>query len=125
MKKIRESIERISYFLRDPSKHAIPCPIKGSMRRIFYFSQDFFDLLLRKRDKLTPTRVKRAFTGQGDFKETGNLFFQYFIELGELKPSERVLDVGCGIGRMAIPLTKYLDERGRYEGFDIVAHGIN
>lgn len=36
-----------------------------------------------------------------------------------------MLDVGCGIGRMAVPLTKYLDERGSYEGFDIVADGIN
>ena len=32
-------------------------------------------------------------------------------------PHERVLEVGCGIGRMAVPLTGYLSG-GEYEGFD-------
>lgn len=50
----------------------------------------------------------------------GEQFLQYFIELGGLKPSDRVLDVGCGIGRLAIPLTQYLDARGGYAGLDIV-----
>ena len=35
-----------------------------------------------------------------------------------------MLDVGCGVGRMAIPLMRYLDHAGRYEGFDIVANGV-
>ena len=41
-----------------------------------------------------------------------------------LKPDERVLDAGCGIGRIAVPLTEYLDESGGYEGFDIAPEGI-
>jgi ubiquinone/menaquinone biosynthesis C-methylase UbiE len=43
-----------------------------------------------------------------------------------LKPYHKVLDVGCGAGRMAIPLTTYLDKAqgGSYDGFDIVPHGI-
>ena len=49
-------------------------------------------------------------------------FFQYFVQLGGLKPDENVLDVGCGIGRMAVPLTKYL--KGVYEGFDIGPEAI-
>ena len=58
--------------------------------------------------------------GGGDYFEIGNLFFTYFIELAYLKPNDRVLDIGCGVGRMAIPLTKYLNKQGSYEGFDIV-----
>lgn len=46
-----------------------------------------------------------------------------FIEPGGLQPTDRVLDVGCGIGRMAVPLTTYLTS-GSYEGFDIVSLGI-
>ena len=65
------------------------------------------------------------FIGDGDFKAIGEDFVQYFIELCGLKPNERVLDVGCGVGRMAIPLTKYLDKNGSYEGFDIVKGGID
>jgi ubiquinone/menaquinone biosynthesis C-methylase UbiE len=36
-----------------------------------------------------------------------------------LEHHETVLDVGCGCGRMAIPLTAYLNKNGYYEGFDI------
>ena len=43
-----------------------------------------------------------------------------------LKPYHKVLDVGCGAGRTAIPLTTYLSraQGGSYDGFDIVPHGI-
>ena len=48
------------------------------------------------------------------------------LQKNGLKPCHKVLDVGCGAGRMAIPLTTYLNEKqgGSYEGFDIVAEGI-
>ncbi len=49
---------------------------------------------------------------------------RFFRDLGGLKRNDRVLDVGCGIGRMAGPLTAYLSRKGSYEGFDIVPHGI-
>jgi SAM-dependent methyltransferase len=58
------------------------------------------------------------------FLEIGEEFLRHFIELCELKPGEQVLDVGCGFGRMAIPLTKYLAPEGRYEGFDISVERI-
>ncbi|MCX5858664.1 MAG: class I SAM-dependent methyltransferase [Proteobacteria bacterium] len=64
------------------------------------------------------------FIGSGDFRKVGEEFCRYFFELGGLKPNERVLEVGCGIGRMAVALTGYLQERGSYAGFDIVAEGI-
>ena len=64
------------------------------------------------------------FVGDGDFEQIGQQFKDYFIELGNLQPNDRVLDVGCGIGRMAIPLTSYLSKKGEYWGFDIVKMGI-
>lgn len=63
--------------------------------------------------------------GPGDFRLIGRQFFGYFVELGGLEPDDAVLDVGCGIGRMAIPLTSYLSARGSYDGFDIVGEGID
>ena len=65
------------------------------------------------------------FVGDGDFDAVGREFFRYFTELGGLQPHHRVLDVGCGIGRMTRPLAEYLDRRGGYEGFDIVRVGID
>jgi ubiquinone/menaquinone biosynthesis C-methylase UbiE len=65
---------------------------------------------------LPPRRL--SFVGRGDFERTGDEYLAHFRELGGLKPGDCVLDMGCGIGRMAIPLMGYLDD-GSYEGFDV------
>ena len=65
------------------------------------------------------------FIGDGSWRATGNEFLRFFIRLGGLRPHHHVLDVGCGIGRMAMPLTRYLSPRGSYHGFDIVPAGID
>ncbi|UCA50521.1 class I SAM-dependent methyltransferase [Streptomyces sp. WA6-1-16] len=44
-------------------------------------------------------------------------------ELG-VGPAHDVLDAGCGAGRIAVPLTDVLGEKGSYLGFDIVPHAI-
>ena len=66
---------------------------------------------------------ERCFVGDGDFLAVGVEFLNWFVNAGGLRPDERVLDIGCGIGRMALPLTQYLDG-GSYEGIDVVAEGI-
>jgi SAM-dependent methyltransferase len=80
--------------------------------------QDLLD-----RDPLVPPR-RLQFVGEGDFASTGDEFLGHLIELAGLTPASCVLDVGCGIGRMARPLAGFLDERGRYEGFDVNPVGI-
>ena len=67
---------------------------------------------------------ERNFVGFGDFLTVGFGYLGVFRELCGLEPHESVLDIGCGIGRMAVPLTQYLGPRGRYEGFDVVPEGI-
>jgi SAM-dependent methyltransferase len=78
---------------------------------------------LRERDPLVPPR-RMQFVGEGDFKQTGDDFLALFREIADLEPDERVLDVGCGIGRMARPLVGFLDGGGSYDGFDINPVGI-
>lgn len=41
----------------------------------------------------------------------------------DLRPSDRVLEVGCGIGRDAIPLTEFITS-GSYVGVDVIAPSI-
>ncbi|MEK1853268.1 MAG: class I SAM-dependent methyltransferase, partial [Phyllobacterium sp.] len=66
------------------------------------------------------------FVGDGNFQAVGAEFLGHFIRKGGLLPESRVLDIGCGIGRMAVPLTQYLDtEKGSYRGIDPVSGGIN
>lgn len=85
---------------------------------------DIFDYLLGRKDPLIPPR-KMIFIGDGDYRKIGWEFFNYFKELGNLKQNHNVLDIGCGIGRMALPLVTYLNQDGAYYGFDIVKEGID
>lgn len=85
---------------------------------------DTGELLAGKRDRFTPPKSRRATIGDGDFITIGEEFLEIFTEIAGLRPDDTVLDVGCGIGRMSIPLTGYLSNDGRYEGFDIVPSDI-
>lgn len=122
-------------------KKMLPRPLRSRLRRMYYegvkpmenfikksshFLPDTLEVLSGKRDRLTPP-AWRNFVGGGDFKVIGNEFFKYFVELGGLKQHEKVLEVGCGIGRMAVPLMGYLkkEKGGSYEGFDIVDQGVD
>ena len=53
-----------------------------------------------------------------EFSAGARATLQWLIEHEGLKPTHRFLDVGCGIGRMAIPLAGHL-QQGKYHGFDI------
>ena len=75
-------------------------------------------------DELIPPPELQAYIG-GGFEKVGPEFLNYFRDLCGLKPHHRVLDVGCGSGRMAVPLTKYLNSEGSYDGFDISAPVVN
>lgn len=105
-------------------KQLIPNRIIFLVKETKYNVKDFVDLFLGRRDSLTPPK-RKIFVGAGDYNIIGNEFLQYFIEFGGLKSNEKILDVGCGIGRMAVPLTKYLNSDGKYEGIDIVKDGIS
>ncbi len=86
---------------------------------------DTAETLLRRRDPLTPPR-RLNFVGDSDFQATGEEFLGHFRELARLQPSDRVLDIGCGIGRMARVLARELrPPKGSYDGFDIVREGIS
>lgn len=72
--------------------------------------------------ELPPVRLR--FVGDGDFRIIGNELASLLIEVGGLQPTDRVLDIGCGVGRVARPLTRYLLPPGTYDGFDIVASAV-
>ncbi|MDG5814183.1 class I SAM-dependent methyltransferase [Chitinispirillales bacterium ANBcel5] len=101
----------------------IPTPLK------LFIKKTIRSLQLRmykvvNRETMIPPKALR-FVGDSDFLKTGQEFKQHFINLAGLKPTDRILDVGCGIGRMAIPLTSFLSKNGEYWGIDIVKEGID
>lgn len=69
--------------------------------------------------------VPASYKGTGGFggRETvGPRWFNMLMRDAGLKPGDSVLDVGCGLGRIAVPLMSYLT--ARYEGFDIDAKAV-
>jgi SAM-dependent methyltransferase len=42
-----------------------------------------------------------------------------------LRPSSHVLEIGCGVGRLAYELASFLDADGRYTGFDVSPTAID
>ena len=85
---------------------------------------DAGDRLRGRADPGIPPKRSRDLVGGGDFREVGQEFRGHIRELAGLEPSDRVLEVGSGIGRIALPLTEDLDERGTYDGLEIVKRGV-
>jgi SAM-dependent methyltransferase len=54
-----------------------------------------------------------------DFESIGQHVFELIRDRCNLNPTDHVLDIGSGCGRVAIPLSQYLTT-GKYDGFDIV-----
>jgi len=105
------------YYLLSPT-------LRRLARRVWFFPTDLFDFFFRKRPLLVPPKGM-IFIGPGNFVLIGDTFLAHLKRLCNLQPNNKVLDVGCGIGRIARPLTQYLDNAGAYYGFDIVKEGID
>jgi ubiquinone/menaquinone biosynthesis C-methylase UbiE len=78
--------------------------------------------LSRSEDTLVPPLRLRRIIGQTDFK-TDRL--THLVINCNLKKTSKVLDVGCGCGRLALSLLPYLSKQGSYEGFDIIKDFID
>lgn len=107
---------RNAYYLMPPGMRRLA-------RRFWFLPLDLYESATGKRDPMVPPKG-RIFIGSGDFVSTGESIREQLVTLAGLQPSHRVLDVGCGMGRVAVPLTATLDEQGSYEGFDIVPSAI-
>lgn len=105
-------------------KQLIPQPVKSVMRSAYYICADAIESLQGHRDYLTPPRRMFLAHGGSNYKKIGESFLHYFVEFCDLQPNEKVLDIGSGSGRMAVPLTKYLSSEGSYEGFDIIPEQV-
>ncbi|MDB5492892.1 MAG: class SAM-dependent methyltransferase [Phenylobacterium sp.] len=71
-----------------------------------------------------PRRLWRLVTNKSnDFHDSGARLREFLVANG-LRPDHHLLDVGCGIGRLAVALTGYLSPPGAYDGFDIMPVAI-
>src|SRR5437879_7506334 len=80
--------------------------------------------------KVLPVPPERLRTWVGPFSDA-ELFAQSgaemvaeIIEVCGLAPDARILEVGCGCGRLSRAFATYLNSEGCYEGFDVAAELI-
>ena len=108
---------RLRYALVGHARVAVHRPLEMAREQI--------DRLLGRADPLVPpARLMFIGGGRRDFRALGDSWLRTLVRVGRIEPGERVLDVGCGVGRMAVALTGHLSAEGRYDGFDIVHDGI-
>jgi SAM-dependent methyltransferase len=85
------------------------------------------DLLCRQlaANRFMPVPPEEHITcGDGDYRAIGAEFLGRVVRATGLLPHQRILDIGCGIGRLALPMTQYLDTAGCYDGIDPMAPAI-
>lgn len=80
---------------------------------------DYLSRLLNNKRDFPPLHLRRYVGPLRTFESSGAEFSTYLRLLAELQPEERVLDIGCGCGLMALYLKDYLDASGSYAGLDI------
>jgi SAM-dependent methyltransferase len=64
------------------------------------------------------------FADDNVFRRSGEQTLDAIAALCGLRPDHHVLEVGCGCGRLALPLMARLSTAGRYEGFDVVPKAV-
>ena len=79
--------------------------------------------LAGKTDRDAPP-LRLRFVGDGDFGAVGDELADLVIEHGRVHPKSSLLDIGCGIGRVALSLARRLPREVEYEGFDVVRGAI-
>lgn len=85
------------------------------------------DRLLRRHDSLVPPApADWIVRGPDEFRRSGEELVALALASAGLGPRSRVLDAGCGWGRVARPLTRVLAgaDGGRYVGFDVDGEAI-
>lgn len=63
--------------------------------------------------------------GHGDFWSVGDRTAELVREWAGHRYSDRILDIGCGAGRVAWPLSLNVGSRGSYLGFDVVPQYVD
>jgi len=104
---------------------ALPRRLRWFLRKAYLTPIDAADRLLGRDQGLPPKAGN--YSGDRvlhDFAARGEAVVDALGDVAGMTSSSHVIDIGCGPGRLAIAMSRFLDASGRYEGLDIVADGI-
>jgi ubiquinone/menaquinone biosynthesis C-methylase UbiE len=102
----------------------IPRPARWALRRAYLLPADAIDKAVGRRSELVPPRSQMFVGSVDDFESSGELLVRRLVDVAGLTPESSVLDIGSGIGRLAVALTSFHGPEGSYDGLDIVPSGI-
>lgn len=101
--------------------------VREKIRNAAFAMLDARDVLIGRKGPMTPPRrlinVGSRSRFRSDFTAVGEMLLGYLIDVGGFKPEDRVLEVGCGVGRMPIAMMRHITT-GSYDGFDIIKESI-
>ena len=99
----------------------------AALRRVLHTAYDALDRRSGALGPLVPPRAINPNIGftprrsayAREFVGSGDRIADMLVAYADLRPEQSVLDIGCGIGRVARALTARLSTSGQYQGFDV------
>lgn len=77
-------------------------------------------------DRLPPLRLQcDGPRGYDAFLQNGNQAFAFYKDVLGIRPDSKILEIGSGLGRKAIPMIDYIGKEGLFVGMDIVERSVN
>lgn len=126
IKTLKSFIGRISIRLL-PYFHWIPVNIRPLIQEIVLLPMDLYNWLKGERFFFPPRRVMYIImhASKREILENAEKDLSKLIKSTNMEPDWKILDVGCGFGRMSFPMLNYLNKDGGYDGIDVVPLGID
>ena len=75
-------------------------------------------MCIRDRPNVERLRQSGPFTSKDQFINSSLNDFKSLLRMTSITPGHNVLDYGCGLGRLCVPLRPYLSDGGSYVGID-------
>lgn len=99
---------------------------KSTLRHVVHTAYDRLDRRRNVNPLVPPRQInpnigfipRRAAYAQ-EFIASGSRIAEMLASYADLRPAQSVLDIGCGIGRVARALTTVIQPPGQYRGFDV------
>src|SRR5881397_313583 len=110
------------------AKRFIPPPGRWIAARFLDVTTDSLERIMGRGGPLTPPLRIRLHVGPFLDPELYRLSAERNVEalreLCGLRRDSRILDIGCGCGRVASALARYISSTGSYDGFDVAKEAV-